>query len=1091
MTVRKCVAVCGTIAVALVAATVLTRHHEVARAPVTDTAVADLPVPVMTATPIPKKPASTPDAALGFHAQADGSFDVKRAHYAASVTSDGALHYRAKSEAEAAPTELEVRLNSVALGDTALYTRSEMKSPEKIQDGTVHISRADDLRESYAPREDGVEQLFTLTQLPDSTSGASDLEFRCDFKATGLIPIPPRANRNGGIQFCDASGRVAVRYGQIVVRDAAGKGIALEPRLDAAARTIHFAVPAAWLAGATLPVVVDPLVGLDFVVSPDNPNGVAPPTVVAGNNNYLIVWDDFTLGTTAPTLVCSVVTQSGIPSSPIVLSANTTAPRPYRFQRTEAAFDGANWLVIWAADGGTATGSAIHGAIVASGSGVTTPPAAGSILGNTEFLIADTTGTVEEDPLVTFNGTDFVVVWHSGPPGTPPATTTTTTSSSGAQIYFTRVSSGGIVATPVAITSLFAKPSQSAFFVAGQKPAGDTLLLYAENAETPSGIRGARIAQDGTVRDQGGFSLFKVNQKDSGFGVPIGVSFIGTDWQVLSSYDQTTDGAVFLSHVSTAGVVTQPTGVFAVMGLGPTGTNLDRFEPAFAGSTSWLFLRNEKVSASVYHILGKRVGFDGTDQDPIPFQIDTASQGILRSAVAAQAGSQFLVTWLDGRKGTPQPSDARNIAAAIVDSVIADANGPALNPNLVASPTTGSKPLAVSFDGSTSTGAFDSLQWSFGDGSTSTSPTVSHTYLNNGTYTAQLTLKKGAYQVSRTVTIFVGGSAGSAPVQVGVPVTSTDGIVPNLFINTMQFGLDFGTSRDDAVVITGTVDPEFVPASPTGTTCSITIGTVTHQFALDSKGSFTSDATQPTAIKFNVKPASGTFNFTATKDDLVSSLALFGAQNATISPAVLITVPVTVTINSLTATAYAQLQYTATLNTKGFGTYAFQKKGKPVSGSFVVSGFTAAEVLTTSHNYAIKGFLSLPNGAAVTPATSGTFAFLLGNYTLSIPANQMVAKGTSVKYTPPKVKGAKLVTGLKSFTLNSKSGAFAIQFVGIPSPGANSTGLPLSSGNSIVNVDLNFSVQFDLASGHIDAGRYIFITRANANAKSWKLRDFN
>src|SRR5438270_454817 len=81
--------------------------------------------------------------------------------------------------------------------------------------------------------------------------------------------------------------------------------------------------------------------------------------------------------------------------------------------RTEIAFDGANWLVVWAEDGGT--GAEIHGALVSSGSGSpTTPqPPVGTIVNGSDFKIASTTGTVEEDPLVAFNGIDYVVAWHS------------------------------------------------------------------------------------------------------------------------------------------------------------------------------------------------------------------------------------------------------------------------------------------------------------------------------------------------------------------------------------------------------------------------------------------------------------------------------------------------------------------------------------------------------------------------------------------------------------------------------------------------------------------------------------------------------
>ncbi len=60
-----------------------------------------------------------------------------------------------------------------------------------------------------------------------------------------------------------------------------------------------------------------------------------------------------------------------------------------------------------------------------------------------------------------------------------------------------------------------------------------------------------------------------------------------------------------------------------------------------------------------------------------------------------------------------------------------------------ASPTSGSAPLAVSFDASGSSdsdGSIASYAWTFGDGGSSSGVTTSHTYNSTGTYTAQLTV---------------------------------------------------------------------------------------------------------------------------------------------------------------------------------------------------------------------------------------------------------------------------------------------------------------------------------------------------------------
>ena len=58
-------------------------------------------------------------------------------------------------------------------------------------------------------------------------------------------------------------------------------------------------------------------------------------------------------------------------------------------------------------------------------------------------------------------------------------------------------------------------------------------------------------------------------------------------------------------------------------------------------------------------------------------------------------------------------------------------------------PSTGTAPLSVTFDGSgssTPSGTVTSWDWAFGDGSFGTGPVTTHVYANPGTYTASLTV---------------------------------------------------------------------------------------------------------------------------------------------------------------------------------------------------------------------------------------------------------------------------------------------------------------------------------------------------------------
>jgi PKD repeat protein len=1009
----------------------------------------------------------------------EGTYEARERRFDATVSAGDGLCYRPKINGS---PELHLKLERVTIGQTELYSSNqsaEQRVENDAQSAELVLPHAG-FEERYFPRRDGIEQRFVFNTRP---AGRGALEFSCALECQRLAPVAARVQRAGGIQFTQPDGSFAARYGQVSVTDAARHVINIEPALSVDGRSVGFSIPETWLREAVFPVVVDPLVGGDFVVSPDNPTGVGAPTVAAGVNNYLVVWDDFALGANAPQLLASIVTQTAVVSNPIILTPTTAAPLPYRFQRIESAFDGISWLVVWAQD--TATGSSIHGAIISSGASATattnTIPPVGTVLGGTDFNIAGTTGTVQEDPLVTFNGTDYLVAWTTGP----------AVGQSGSQIFYVRVTTGGQVSTPQIVPARTNPPNQAIFFLSGNNPSGDTLMLYRENAETPLQTRSTRIASDGTLRDPGGTSVFVEDPSLGGFGRPIGAAFINQEWQILSTYDQTTNSSVFLHHLSTTGTVTPPTGVFAVMGLGPTGTTADNFAPAFAGTSSWLFLREEKVKSTVYHILGKRVGFDGTDMDPIPFQIDTATQGILRNGVAAQAGSLFLVSWLDGRKGTTQPADSLNIAAALVDASVADTTaGPALTAAITASPVSGPSPLNVSFDSSGSTGSFDTLTWNFGDGTSSTSSAVAHTYTKDGVYLAQLSLAKGSYVVSQTQVITVGSqnvTGGGAGTPVGVPIASSDNLVPSLFISGALITMDFTSATNDVARITGIIDLGVLPTSLTGVTGSVNIGSQKYQFTLDAKGSFTSDASQRPFVQFAVNPASGAFAFQLTKEDLQANLAAFGAANATISPAIFVQVPISVSVSTFSATSTVGLQYTAKQGATGTGTYIFLKKGETVTGSFIITKFSASQQglgNSATHSYTISGELVRPNGAKYKPALTGQFVFQVGNYQLSLPVGQFVgdSKG-NLKFVSR--AGS---SGLKKFSIQANSGKFTLQLINVPATGTGGSSLPLDSGNDITAVDLNLSFQFNLDDGELDAGRYIFISRKSSTTKKWGLR---
>ncbi len=104
-----------------------------------------------------------------------------------------------------------------------------------------------------------------------------------------------------------------------------------------------------------------------------------------------------------------------------------------------------------------------------------------------------------------------------------------------------------------------------------------------------------------------------------------------------------------------------------------------------------------------------------------------------------------------------------------------------LNAVIAATPSTGTAPLDVTFNGGNSTGTITQYHWQFGDGSsTADGAHVTHQFTSAGEYTINLTVTDDAGNTSSTeytITVSGGSSVNSPPVAV-IAATSTVGDSP-------------------------------------------------------------------------------------------------------------------------------------------------------------------------------------------------------------------------------------------------------------------------------------------------------------------------
>jgi hypothetical protein len=182
---------------------------------------------------------------------------------------DGVTFFPRLGDAYADNQPLQWRTVAVQFGErtvtpalTAGAVRSAGQRIELERDGFI---------EAYEARTDGVEQTF-LVQRPAQLDG----DLQVVGQISGSLHTEDRAPAHSAIEFAAADGRTLVTYGAATAIDAAGRRLPMTTCF--AAGKVTLTVTAQWLADATWPVLIDPL--LARVMLSTSPNGGAGFTQV-------------------------------------------------------------------------------------------------------------------------------------------------------------------------------------------------------------------------------------------------------------------------------------------------------------------------------------------------------------------------------------------------------------------------------------------------------------------------------------------------------------------------------------------------------------------------------------------------------------------------------------------------------------------------------------------------------------------------------------------------------------------------------------------------------------------------------------------
>jgi hypothetical protein len=142
-------------------------------------------------------------------------------------------------------------LERVSRGDVGLPLDVD-QAPE-VDGNQVRYERAAGVLEHYLALDDGIEQLYSFTEIPQ---GTGDLVIRGRIETS----LEGQRTKGGGVRFA-APGDPTVSFGKARACDGLGRVVEADLVLAGGALEIH--VPGDWLAAAKGPLLVDPLIDVE------------------------------------------------------------------------------------------------------------------------------------------------------------------------------------------------------------------------------------------------------------------------------------------------------------------------------------------------------------------------------------------------------------------------------------------------------------------------------------------------------------------------------------------------------------------------------------------------------------------------------------------------------------------------------------------------------------------------------------------------------------------------------------------------------------------------------------------------------------
>jgi hypothetical protein len=345
------------------------------------------------------------------------------------------------------------------------------------------------------------------------------------------------------------------------------------------------------------------------------------PSVAFDGSNYFVVWEDWRSGYAKSDIYGARVSQSGSMLDPDSIPISIAANGQWN---PSVAFDGTNYLVVWE---DARNGCDIYGARVSQ---------FGVVIDTGGFAISTAT-SVQKYASVSFDGTNYLVVWEDWRSGRPHP----------ADIYGARVSQAGIVLDPNGIPISTIEVGYGQF-----KPSvtfGETnyIVVWSDfRSSTDGDIYGARLTMSGLILDSNGIAISTATN----YQKYASVSFDGTNFLVV--WEDMRNGEypdIYGARVSQGGVVLDTTGIVI-----STAYLLQEYPSVAFDGTNYFVVWEDYRSGTSIDIYGVKVNQMGTVIDSFGVSLQHGAQSTPK--LVKGVGNQMLIAyscWTDSFNHRP------------------------------------------------------------------------------------------------------------------------------------------------------------------------------------------------------------------------------------------------------------------------------------------------------------------------------------------------------------------------------------------------------------------------------------------------------